>query len=124
MGGTFHRLSLWNFKTSATFYDTAYEIWPYRRMCSFHLHSMVKIRLFANQCPHIHGLESKQMKGRISTAAPRILAYPLQSHARINYSRKNYKRPDTWANTYQYLWRWGSYFIPRSEEHTSELQSR
>ena len=26
-----------------------------------------------------HGLESKQMKGRISTAAPRILAYPLQS---------------------------------------------
>ena len=27
----------------------------------------------SNQCPHIHGLESKQMKGRISTAAPRIL---------------------------------------------------
>ena len=26
-----------------------------------------------------HGLESKQIKGRISTAAPRILAYPLQS---------------------------------------------
>ena len=46
MGGAFHRLSLWNFKTSATFYDTAYEIWPYRRMWSFHLHSMVKIRLF------------------------------------------------------------------------------
>ena len=36
----------------------------------------------------------------------------LQVGARINYSRKNYKRPDTWANTYQYLWRWGSYFIP------------
>lgn len=31
--------------------------------------------------------------------------------ARINYSRKNYKRP-THTNTYQYLWRWGSYFIP------------
>ena len=26
-----------------------------------------------------HGLELKQMKGRISTTAPRILAYPLQS---------------------------------------------
>ena len=37
------------------------------------------VKLPTNQCPHIHGLESKQMKGRISTAAPRILAYPLQS---------------------------------------------
>ena len=36
----------------------------------------------------------------------------LQVGARFNYSRKNYKYPDTWANTYQYLWRWGSYFIP------------
>lgn len=36
----------------------------------------------------------------------------LQVGARFNYSRKNYKYPDTWNSTYQYLWRWGSYFIP------------
>ncbi len=36
----------------------------------------------------------------------------LQVGARFNYSRRNYKRPDTYSNTYQFLWRWGSYFIP------------
>ena len=43
------------------------------------LEATTPVKLPTNQCPHIHGLESKQMKGRISTAAPRILAYPLQS---------------------------------------------
>ena len=43
------------------------------------LEATTPVKLHTNQCPHIHGLESKQMKGRISTAAPRILAYPLQS---------------------------------------------
>ena len=37
------------------------------------------VKLPTNQCPRIHGLESKQIKGRISTAAPQILAYLLQS---------------------------------------------
>lgn len=36
----------------------------------------------------------------------------LQIGARINFTRKMYKRPDTWSSTYQYLWRWGSFFIP------------
>lgn len=36
----------------------------------------------------------------------------LQVGARINFTRKMYKRPDTWGSTYQYLWRWGSFFIP------------
>ena len=38
-----------------------------------------RVKLPTNQCPRIHGLESKQIKGRISTAAPQILAYLLQS---------------------------------------------
>lgn len=36
----------------------------------------------------------------------------LQIGARFNYTRKTYQRPDTWQNTYQYLWRWGSFFGP------------
>lgn len=36
----------------------------------------------------------------------------LQVGARFNYTRKSYQRPDTWQNTYQYLWRWGSFFGP------------
>ena len=36
------------------------------------------VKLPTNQCPRYYELESKQIKGRISTAAPRILAYPLQ----------------------------------------------
>lgn len=36
----------------------------------------------------------------------------LQVGARFNFSRKEYTRPDTWQSTYQYLWRWGSFFGP------------
>ena len=36
----------------------------------------------------------------------------LQVGARVNYSRRNYTSPNTSQNTYQYLWRWGSFFIP------------
>ena len=43
------------------------------------LEATTPVKLPTNQCPRIHGLESKQIKGRISTAAPGILAYPLQS---------------------------------------------
>ena len=43
------------------------------------LEATTPVKLPTNQCPRIHGLESKQIKGRISTATPRILAYPLHS---------------------------------------------
>ena len=43
------------------------------------LEATTPVKLPTNQCPRIHGLESKQIKGRISTAAPRTLACPLQS---------------------------------------------
>ena len=43
------------------------------------LEATTPVKLPTNQCPPIQELELKQMKGRISTAAPRILAYPLQS---------------------------------------------
>ena len=43
------------------------------------LDATTPVKLPTNQCPRNHGLELKQMKGRISTTAPRILAYPLQS---------------------------------------------
>lgn len=36
----------------------------------------------------------------------------LQVGTRMSFARQNHSRPDTWANTYQYLWRWGSFFIP------------
>jgi len=36
----------------------------------------------------------------------------LQVGARVNYTRKIYEKPDTWQYTYQYLWRWGSFFGP------------
>lgn len=36
----------------------------------------------------------------------------LEVGTRINFTRKKYQRPDTWSSTYQYLWRWGSFFIP------------
>ena len=32
--------------------------------------------------------------------------------ARINFSRRHFSRADTWNNMYQYIWRWGSFFIP------------
>jgi len=31
---------------------------------------------------------------------------------RINFSRRHFSRADTWNNMYQYIWRWGSFFIP------------
>ena len=31
---------------------------------------------------------------------------------RINWSRRHFSTADPWGNTFQYLWRWGSYFIP------------
>ena len=43
------------------------------------LEATTPVKLPTNQCPRIHGLESKQIKGRISTAAPQILAYLLRS---------------------------------------------
>lgn len=36
----------------------------------------------------------------------------LQVGARINFTRKQYKHPDTWNKTYQYLWRWDASFLP------------
>ena len=43
------------------------------------LEATTPVKLPTKQCPHICELELKQPKGRISTAAPQILAYLLQS---------------------------------------------
>ena len=43
------------------------------------LEATTPVKLPTNQCPHMRGLELKQMKGRISTTAPQILAYLLLS---------------------------------------------
>ena len=43
------------------------------------LEATTPVKLPTNQCPRDNGLELKQMKGRISTAAPQTLACPLQS---------------------------------------------
>ena len=43
------------------------------------LEATTPVKLPAKRGPHIHELETKQRKGRISTAAPRILAYTLHS---------------------------------------------
>jgi hypothetical protein len=43
------------------------------------LEATTPVKLPTKQCPRITELELKQSKGRISTAAPQILAYPLQS---------------------------------------------
>ena len=32
--------------------------------------------------------------------------------ARLNWTRRHFSAADPWTNIYQYLWRWGSYFIP------------
>ena len=40
------------------------------------LEATTPVKLPTNQCPHIHGLESKQIKGRISTAAPQNTGVP------------------------------------------------
>lgn len=36
----------------------------------------------------------------------------LQVGARVNFSRRYYQRPETWNNIYQYIYRWGSFFLP------------
>ena len=36
----------------------------------------------------------------------------LTAGVRFNYTRRHFSRADTWTDIYQYLWRWGSYFIP------------
>ena len=43
------------------------------------LEATTPVKLPTKQCPSIRKLELKQTKGRISTAAPRTLACPLQS---------------------------------------------
>ena len=43
------------------------------------LEATTPVKLPTIQCPRIYGLEFKQLKGRISRLAPRILAYPLHS---------------------------------------------
>ena len=32
--------------------------------------------------------------------------------ARLNWTRRNFSAADPWTNIYQYLWRWGSFFVP------------
>ena len=32
--------------------------------------------------------------------------------ARFNFTSRHMSRPDSWNNIYQFLWRWGSFFIP------------
>ncbi len=32
--------------------------------------------------------------------------------ARVNFTRRYYQRPETWNNVYQYIYRWGSFFLP------------
>ncbi|HEY9543638.1 SusC/RagA family TonB-linked outer membrane protein [Prevotella sp.] len=36
----------------------------------------------------------------------------LTAGVRFNYTRRHYSAADPWTNIYQYIWRWGSYFIP------------
>lgn len=36
----------------------------------------------------------------------------LTAGVRFNYTRRHFSRADTWTDIHQYLWRWGSYFIP------------
>lgn len=36
----------------------------------------------------------------------------LQVGARINFSRKHFSRANAYSNIYQYIWRWGSFFVP------------
>lgn len=31
---------------------------------------------------------------------------------RVNFVRRSFSKADSWNNIYQYLWRWGSFFIP------------
>ena len=50
------------------------------------LEATTPVKLPTMQCPRYRGLALKQAKGRISTSAPRILAYPLHSLRPILHS--------------------------------------
>ena len=52
---------------------------PTAKTASRSLHHSCRSELTHQSMSPFHGLESKQIKGRISTAAPQILAYLLQS---------------------------------------------
>ena len=32
--------------------------------------------------------------------------------ARVNFTRRHFSRSDSYSNIYQYIWRWGSFFVP------------
>ena len=36
----------------------------------------------------------------------------LKAGVRFNYTRRHFSAADPWTNIYQYIWRWGSYFVP------------
>ena len=40
--------------------------------------------------------------------------------ARVNWMRRHYSEADPWTDIYQYLWRWGSFFIPSGYIETDD----
>ena len=40
--------------------------------------------------------------------------------ARVNWMRRHYSAADPWTDIYQYLWRWGSFFIPSGYIETED----
>lgn len=47
----------------------------------------------------------------IASVTSQVLPW-LQMGTRFNFARRDYTKPETYNDTYQYLWRWGSFFIP------------
>ncbi len=47
----------------------------------------------------------------------------LQVGARFNYSNKDYKGPATRRNTYEYMWRWGSFFGPYGSYQDTDFRN-
>lgn len=46
----------------------------------------------------------------------------LTAGTRVSFSRKTNSKADTYNNMYQYIWRWGSFFLPSGQiEHEGEL---
>lgn len=46
---------------------------------------------------------------------------------RVNFVRRSFSKADSWNNVYQYLWRWGSFFIPSGymyDENSEKLDYR
>lgn len=46
---------------------------------------------------------------------------------RVNFVRRSFSKADSWNNVYQYLWRWGSFFIPSGymyDENDEKLDYR